>query len=115
MTALARAIEAEWRASQAARAGGDLDTAFRHLERAHILSQRLTARHVRTHAAMWAVGWQRRDLREVAGQSARIVAALLFSRIWVPLGNTGGADVSAFAPMAVPEDLSALLAEGEQR
>jgi hypothetical protein len=26
-----------------------------------------------------------------------------------PVGNTGGADVSAFSPMAVPEDLRPLL------
>jgi len=28
-----------------------------------------------------------------------------------PLGNTGGADVSAFAPMDMPSDLRALLAD----
>ncbi|RPH80334.1 MAG: hypothetical protein EHM80_05545 [Nitrospiraceae bacterium] len=30
------------------------------------------------------------------GQVARIIGALLFSRIWVPLGNTDGAHVHAF-------------------
>jgi hypothetical protein len=58
---------------------------------------------------MLAVGWQRRDGREVFGQLTRIVAAALFSRLWVPVGNTGGANVSAVKPMPVPPDLQAIL------
>ena len=46
----------------------------------------------------------RGDLREMFGQSTRIVAAMLFSRIWVPRGNTGGANVGATLPMAVPAE-----------
>jgi hypothetical protein len=37
------------------------------------------------------------------------VAAALFSRLWVPVGNTGGANVSAARPMPVPSDLQAIL------
>ena len=106
---LRAAIRAEWEQSRAATAAGEFDTAFAHLERAHILSQRLTGMHVRTHLAMLAHGWRRRDGREVLGQLSRTLAAACFSRIWVPLGNTGGAKVSAFAPMPVPRDLEALL------
>ena len=47
--------------------------------------------------------------REVVGQSTRIVAATLFSRIWVPIGNTGRANVSALKPMPVPDELRAVL------
>lgn len=84
---------------------GDDATAFHHLERAHILGQRHTWRHVVTHAWMLRIAWRRQDLREVLGQMARIPAALAFSAIWVPLGNTGGANVGAFRPMPLPEDL----------
>jgi hypothetical protein len=48
---------------------------------------------------------------EVAGQLFRTVVAAPGS--WsgrYPVGNTGGADVSAFAAMAVPADLQRLLA-----
>ncbi|MBK6436716.1 MAG: DUF3703 domain-containing protein [Rhodanobacteraceae bacterium] len=101
---------AEWWASaRAARLAGDLDGALRHLDRAHILSQRLTWLHVKTHLGMWHIGWLRSDWRELIGQSTRILAALLFSRIWVPIGNTGGANVSPLRPMPVPEDLRAIL------
>lgn len=106
---LRAAFEHEWALAAAARAQGNLDLAFRHLERAHVLGQRSTRLHVRSHVGMLAVGWRRRDRREVFGQLTRIVAAALFSRLWVPVGNTGGANVSAVKPMPVPPDLQALL------
>ena len=58
---------------------------------------------------MLRAGWALRDWHEVFGQLPRILAALLFSRLWVPLGNTGRARVSAFAPMPVDEELRRLL------
>ena len=87
----------------------DFETAFQHLERAHVLAQRLTARHTFIHWRMLVAGLRRRDLREVAGQVPRIVASILFSRLWVPRGNSGRARVSAFATMPVPEDLRHLV------
>ena len=106
-----QAFDAELAQARRWLAGGDLAQAFAHLERAHILGQRDTLRHVRVHGLMLRVGWLRRDLREILGQSLRVVAALAVSRIWVPLGNTGGADVSALRPMPLPVDLAAILAE----
>lgn len=103
------ALEAELRQATAAEAAGDATLAFRNLERAHILAQRDTGAHVRVHLRMLGWGWRRREIREVAGQAVRVVAAALFSRIWVPVGNTGGARVSAVRPMPVPADLRALL------
>ena len=105
------AYETEMQCGQALLARGDSGGAFRHFERAHILSQRHTAPHVRTHLAMLRVGWASRDARGVLGQLGRLPAALLFSRIWVPVGNTGGSNVSAFEPMPVPADLAVLLDE----
>ena len=95
----------ELEAARMALRGGKPDVAFRHLERAHILGQRHTRAHVTVHWWMLRVGMRRGDGREVLGQVARIAAALVFSSIWVPLGNTGGANVSAFKSMPVPEDL----------
>ncbi|MGB5104358.1 MAG: DUF3703 domain-containing protein, partial [Steroidobacteraceae bacterium] len=62
------AFDREWRFAVAALDAGDLDGAFRHLERAHILGQRSTRLHVRSHVGMLGVGWRRRDAREVSGQ-----------------------------------------------
>lgn len=94
-------------------ARGDFDVAFHHLERAHILGQRHTWRHVESHLWMLRVGWAERSVKEIVGQLLRIPAALLFSRIWVPVGNTGGANVSALRPMPVPEDLAVILRDPE--
>jgi hypothetical protein len=110
---LRSAYQSEWNAAETARRAGHLDRAFFHLERAHILGQRATWPHVRTHIAMLAIGWRRRDRREVLGQTMRILAAALFSRLWVPLGNTGGANVSATKPMPIPADLQAVLDAAE--
>jgi hypothetical protein len=83
---------------------------WKHLERAHILSQPMAGAHVRTHLAMLAYGFRRRDPHEIVGQLLRLIVAGpgSWSRRY-PVGNTGGADVSAFQPMPVPEDLRAIL------
>lgn len=87
----------------------DFEAAFHHLERAHVLAQRMTVRHTYIHWRMLVAGVQRGDLREAVGQVQRIVAAALFSRLWVPRGNSGRARVSAFKPMPVPGDLGHLV------
>ena len=107
--ALRNAYEAELRAANVATIGGKVEVAFHHLERAHILSQRYTSAHVHVHWLMLRLGASMGAWREVLGQSTRIVAAAVFSRIWVPIGNTGRANVSAIEPMAVPDDLRSLL------
>jgi hypothetical protein len=87
----------------------DFEAAFTHLERAHVLSQRMTGRHTLIHWRMLAAGLRRGDLREAVGQVPRIVASILFSRLWVPRGNSGRSRVSAFKPMPVPADLQHLV------
>ena len=93
----------------AAAAATEQPVRLHHLARAHILSQRYTWPHVRVHLLMLRAGIEGRDARQMLGQLTRIVAAALFSRIWVPIGNTGLAEVSAVRPMPIPEDLRALL------
>jgi hypothetical protein len=109
-SALRAAYEAELAAAGSA---GDAEGAFQHLARAHILSQRHTLQHVYVHWRMLTLGASMRDPREIAGQVTRILAAVLFSRIWVPPGNTGRADVSALKPMLVPEDLRRVLEQSD--
>jgi hypothetical protein len=110
---LREALQRELESAGRNEAAGDLSGAFAHLERAHILSQRYTLIHAAVHLRMLRIGWRRRDAREVFGQTTRSIAALLFSRLWVPLGNTGGANVSALRPMPLPVDLKALLERGD--
>ena len=101
----------EHTAARAARADGNPFRELHHLERAHILSQPFAVRHIRTHIAMLSFGIRRRDLREVTGQLLRLLVAGPGSAIGrYPLGNTGGANVSAVEPMDIPTDLEAILA-----
>ena len=107
---LREAWAAELDAARAARSAGDRTAEWRRLERAHILSQPMAGAHVRTHLAMLGAALRRRDGHELAGQLFRIFVAAPGSATGkYPVGNTGGADVSAFAPMPIPEDLQSLL------
>ncbi|AYF86492.1 DUF3703 domain-containing protein [Pseudomonas sp. DY-1] len=108
-TELSIAIDQAFQLASQALDAGDPQRAWPWLERAHILTQRLPLAHTRSHWWMLRAGWQQRDYREVLGQALRMPAALLFSRIWVPLGNTGRARVSAFKPMSMAEELRQLL------
>ena len=78
------------------------------LAHAHIVGQKNTFAHTYSHFLMLRVGLRKRDFKEIFGQSTRILAALLFSRIWVPKGNTGWSDVSPFKAMPLPEELKHL-------
>jgi Protein of unknown function (DUF3703) len=110
--ALRAAYVAELTAARTATAGGDIERAYHHLERAHILSQRYTSKHVHVHWLMLRLGASEGAPREVLGQLSRIVAAAIFSRIWVPVGNTGRANVGALKPMPIPDDLRSVLENG---
>ena len=113
---LRRAWSDERAAADAARRRGDLSGEWAHLERAHILSQPMVVPHVRTHVAMLGAGLRRHDGREVVGQVLRLIVAgpgSLTGRY--PVGNTGGASVSALAPMPIPDDLRPFLSTEEQR
>jgi hypothetical protein len=107
---LRRAWSEEMGRAREARDRGDSIREWSHLERAHILSQPMALPHVRTHVAMMGSALRRRDRKEIVGQLVRLVLAgpgSVSGRY--PVGNTGGADVSAFAPMPIPDDLRAIL------
>jgi hypothetical protein len=97
-------------AAREARQRDDAEDEWRHLERAHVLSQPMAVAHVRTHVAMLGYGLRRRDGHEIVGQLLRVVVAA--PGTWTgryPIGNTGGANVSALKSMPIPDDLQALL------
>ena len=97
-------------AARAASERTDAEGEWRHLERAHVLSQPMAVAHLRTHVAMLGYGFRHRDGREIVGQLVRLVVAAPGS--WTgryPVGNTGGANVDALKPMPIPDDLQAVL------
>ncbi len=106
---LAVAWQRERDAGCAARVEGQRKREWYHLERAHIASQPLAALHVCTHVAMFGYAVRHHEPRELLGQAVRLLVAgpgSLAGRY--PLGNTGGANVGAFKPMPVPDDLAPL-------
>lgn len=108
--ALRRAWSAERAAARTARATGDLGSEWHHLERAHILSQPSATAHVRTHLSMLTYAIRAHDRREVFGQLIRLVVAgpgSLTGRY--PVGNTGGAAISALAVLPIPDDMRDVL------
>ena len=94
---------------------GRVDAAWACLEAAHIVGQRSTRLHVGSHIAMLGLAWRTRSPRELTGQSARIVAAVLATWIWVPTGNTGRAHHPATARSPLPRDLQWLIDEPQVR
>lgn len=62
--------------------------------------------HLRVHLAMLGYAFRLRQPREIVGQLARLALAPLGTLTGrVPHGNTGRANVGAFAPMPLPADL----------
>jgi hypothetical protein len=101
-------------AGGAFRADGD---GWRHLERAHILSQPWAVDHVRVHIAMLRRAWHERDRVEVRGQLVRLLVAGPGSLVdRYPVGNTGRARVRATQPMPITDDdIAQLLSAADQR
>lgn len=88
----------------------DWETAWTHLERAHILSQADPWAHTRVHWRMLLLGVAQRHPREIVGQAIRTLLAAPSSALGrAPLGNTGRSHVGLFTPMPIPEDLQTVL------
>lgn len=83
---------------------------WRHLERAHIVSQPDPWLHTCNHAAMLALALRHRDRREAFGQVVRLIVAAPGSlTVRYPGGNTDRVDAGLMTPMAAPADLAALV------
>ena len=109
---LKRAFELEMAGAQRLYQKGRLSQAFRHLETAHVLGQRHVVPHVRSHWLMLKIGLRRRSASEVVGQALRIVLGALGSAVGVvPIGNTGGTDISMFKRLPIASDIARVLAE----
>jgi hypothetical protein len=103
---LKSAFESEMAAARRLYRKGRLSQAFRHIETAHILGQRYIVPHCRTHWLMQKIGLRRHSVTEVFGQTVRILLGALGSAVGiVPVGNTGGTDVSMFKRLPIAADI----------
>ena len=91
-------------------AKGELEASFPHLERAHIIGQAFVVPHATSHWLMLRVEFRRRRVMAAFGQTVRIVLGMLGSAIGVvPVGNTGGTDVSMFKRMPIEPELQNII------
>lgn len=108
-----QAFESEMDAAYGELAKGRLGQAMRHAERAHVIGQREVAPHVRSHWLMLKIGLRRHSAGEVWGQAVRIVLGAIGSAVGVvPVGNTGGTDISMFRRLPIEPGIAKLLDEG---
>lgn len=106
-------LSAEYRAFESAARDGQIEQAWRHLERAHIAAQARLWPHCRSHWKMLVFAVHLRDWREAIGQMVRLLLAPIGNLTGrVPAGNTGRANVSAFARTEIPPDLQAIIDPG---
>ena len=88
----------------------DLNSAWAHLARAHILGQYFAWPHVKTHIKMLRLGIKTHNSTEIFGQIPRLILAMPGS--WfnkAPKGNTGLSDIGIFQPLEIPDDLKQIL------
>ena len=94
-------------------ARGQFEAGFAHIERAHVIGQAFVVPHARSHWLMLKVEFRRRRPVAAAGQIVRIVLGLLGSAIGVvPVGNTGGTNVSMFKRMPITPELQNIIDGG---
>ncbi len=107
---ISRFLAEEYRAAEAATNAGQVEQAWHHLERAHVVAQTQVAPHLQSHWKMLVLAVRMRDGREAFGQLVRLALAPLGNLTGsLPIGNTGRSNVSAFAQMNIPHDLMTIL------
>lgn len=86
------------------------DLCFKHLGRAHIISQRNVLLHLYVHKLMLQYSFSRKDMKEVAGQVLRLIVTVPGHILGkAPHGNIGWATVGLVQTMPLPDDLKEIL------
>ncbi len=94
-------------------ARGELEAGFAHIERAHVIGQTFVVPHARSHWLMLKVEFRRRRPIAAFGQIVRLALGILGSAVGVvPVGNTGGSNISMFKRMPIAPDLQNIIDGG---
>ena len=94
---------------------GDASKAFTHLENAHVIGQESTYWHVKVHFQMMLWGVRQKNIHEILGQVIRIIGAALLTAVkGVPVGNTGGSNVSPVKPMPIKKEHAEIIAKAKE-
>ena len=85
---------------------GNIQTAWGHLERAHIIGQAYPYHHSYVHWKMLLFGIRIKDTKEVIGQIPRLLIGGVKSFVGkIPVGNTGGVNIPPLKPLPISEEL----------
>lgn len=88
---------------------GYLQSAWHHLERAHIIGQRYPYEHSYVHWKMLQFGLRIKSTKEIVGQIPRLLVGGVKSFVGkVPVGNPGGANVPPLKPFPIEEEIQAM-------
>ena len=88
----------------------ELRQGYFHLERAHVIGQAFVVPHARSHWLMLKVELRRKRASAALGQALRIVLGVLGSAVGlVPVGNTGGSDISMFKRLPIAPELQSII------
>jgi hypothetical protein len=91
---------------------GNLNHAWNHLERAHIIGQRYPYSHSFVHWKMLQFGFKIKSSKEVIGQIPRLIFGGVKSFVGqIPVGNPGGANVPPLKSFPIEKDIQDIFAE----
>ena len=91
----------------------ELEQGYTHLGRAHVIGQAFIVPHARSHWLMLKVEYRRKRASAIFGQALRIVLGVLGSAVGlVPVGNTGGSDISMFKRLPIAPELQNIIDGG---
>ena len=84
----------------------NLNLAWNHLERAHIIGQKYPYEHTFVHWKMLQFGFKIKSRKEIIGQIPRLIFGGVKSFVGkIPIGNPGGANVPPLKPFPIEQDL----------
>ena len=84
----------------------NLQKAWRHLERAHIIGQEYPYQHTYVHFKMLQFGFKIKSTREVIGQIPRLLVGGVKSFAGkIPIGNPGGANVPPLKSFPIEQEI----------
>ncbi|MFT6098800.1 MAG: hypothetical protein ACJAYF_001343 [Arenicella sp.] len=109
-------VNSELELAAHARESGNIMAEFQYLENAHVIGQESTYWHVKVHVLMFLWAVRNAQLKELVGQSFRIVGAATKTAFGlVPQGNTGGTNVSPFKTMPIKAEYQAIINTAKAR
>ncbi len=87
----------------------DLQAAWRHLEKAHVIGQAYPYEHSYVHWKMFLFGIKIKNGKEILGQIPRLLVGGVKSFVGkIPLGNTGGANIPPLKTLPIEEEIEAV-------